>query len=182
MPNRSHAILLIGLISGVAGLLIFLSTGDPTEVHGLSRKEREPSTGHPTIGAELTDEALPSKSKPRSPTPKASKARTRALLETPIPGQVKFPEQTLPERVETLNQILAAAGISADEVRFEVHPSFEVGMQFVCHEMISTDSTPMQMLQYITGRTRMCFHTEAGVVYFYDCAGSPFGTSAVIPK
>ncbi len=182
MPAKSHAILLIGMACGLAGLFIFLGKGDPTEERRISRKEHDPNSGHPTAAAGLTDEALPSKSKPRSPTPKISKARTLALLETPIPGQVKFPEQTLPERVETLNQILATAGISADEVRIEVHPSFEVGRQFVCPELISTDSTPLQMLQYITGITRMCFHTEAGVVYFYDCARSPFGTSPLIPK
>jgi hypothetical protein len=182
MPNRSHAILFIGLISGLAGLFIFLSRVDPTEEHGLSRKEGDPSSGHPTAAAGLTDEALPSKSNPRSPPPKISKARTLALLETPIAGPVEFPAQALPERVETLNRILAAAGISADEARIEVHPSFAVGMQFVCPELILTDSTPKQMLQYITGSTRMCFHAEAGVVYFYDCAKTPFGASPVTPK
>ena len=182
MPAKFRAILLIGLVAGLIGLLNFLGKGEPIEERGISRKERDPNSGHPTTAAGLTAEALPSKSKPRSPTPKISKARTLALLETPIPGQVKFPEQTLPERVETLNQILATAGIRADEVRIEVHPSFEVGRQFVCPEMISTDSTPHQMLQYITGRTRMCLHAEAGVVYLYDCTKTPFGARPVIPN
>jgi len=182
MPTKIRAILVIGLVAALAGRFIFLRKGDPTEEHGLARKEFDPSTGHPTAAANPYEEAIPSKSRPRSPTQNITKARTLALLKTPIPGPVEFPEQTIPERVEALNRILAAAGISAEEVRIEVHPSFELGRQFVCPELILTDSTPKQMLQYITGRTRMCFHAEAGVVYFYDCARSPFRTSPVSPK
>jgi hypothetical protein len=182
MRRRARLTLAIGLLAALAGLLVFIHNEARPGVHKDSSDPPVTGPAHPSAATGITDDALPSKSTTRSPAPKVSKARTRALLQTPIPGSIEFPKQTIPERVEALNRILAAAGINPDEARIEVHPSFEVGRQFVCPELILTDSTPMQMLQYITGRTRMCFHTEAGVVYFYDCARSPFRTSPVTPK
>jgi hypothetical protein len=182
MRRRPRLTLAIGLLAALSGLLVFFHKEPRPGDHTVSTDQPVTGPAHPFSATGRTDEALPSKSQPRSPTPKISEARTRALLHTPIPGSIEFPEQTLPERVEALNRILAAAGINADEARIEVHPSFEVGMQYVCPELILSDSTPIQMLQYITGRTRMCLHTEAGVVYFYDCARSPFRTSPVTPR
>lgn len=182
MRRRARLTLAIGLLAALAGLFVLIRNDPPPGDHTVSNDQPVTGPAYPSAATGLPDEAFPSKSKSRSPTPKVSKARTRALLETPIPGPIEFPEQTIPERVEALNRILAAAGINTDEARIEVHPSFEVGRQFVCPELTLTDTTPMQMLQYITGRTRMCFHMEAGVVYFYDCARSPFGTSPVTRK
>lgn len=182
MRHRARLTLAIGLLAALAGLHVFFHKQPRPGDHTVSNDQPVTSPAHPSAATGIPAEALPSKSKARSPAPKVSKARTRALLETPISGTIEFPKQTIPERVEALNRILAAAGISADEARIEVHPSFEVGRQFICPELILTDSTPKQMLQYITGRTRMCFHMEAGVVYFYDCARSPFRTSPVTPK
>lgn len=182
MRRRARLTLAIGLLAALAGLLVFFHEPPRPGDRAATTGQPVTSPAHPSAATGLPDKALPSKSKACSPAPKVSKARTRALLETPIPGPIEFPKQTIPERVEAFNRILAAAGISSDEARIEVHPSFEVGRQFVCPELTLTDSTPMQMLQYITGRTRMCFHMEAGVVYFYDCARSPFRTSPVTPK
>ena len=123
MPAKFQAILLIGLVSGVAGLFIFLSNGDPTKEHGLSRTASDPNTGHPTELAEPTDESLPAKSKPRSPTPKISKARTLALLEPPIAGPVEFPEQTVLERIEAINEWIEESGIPREELRILVEPA-----------------------------------------------------------
>lgn len=175
MRRRARLTLAIGLLAALAGLFVFFHKQPRPGDHTVSNDQPVTSPAHPSAATGLPDEALPSKSKPRSPTPKVSKARTRALLHTPIFGSIEFPEQTLPERVEALNRILAAAGISSEEARIELHPSFEVGRQFVCPELILTDSTPIQILQYITGRTRICLHAEAGVVYSTTAPDRPSG-------
>lgn len=171
MPAKFRAILLLGLVTALAGLFIFLSNGDPPEERGISRKKHDPNSGHPTAAAGLTDEALPSKSKPRSPTPKISKARTLALLETPIPGQVEFPEHTLPERVAAINQWIRKAGIHDEQLRMAVEvrtAASPFGLNGVFERLALQDPTPATILKYTAGRTRLCFHIRAGVVEFVD--------------
>jgi len=171
MPAKFQAIPLIGLVSGLAGLFIFLSKGDPTEEHGLSRKERSPTTGHPTAAAGLTDEALPSKSKPRSPTPKISKARTLALLETPIPGPVEFPEQTLSQRVAAINRLLEQAGIPRDQLSMAVEAQTAETLfasNVVFESFTLQDPTPATILKHTAGRTRLYYRLRAGLVEFAD--------------
>lgn len=169
MPNRSHAILLIGLVAALAGLFIFLSKGDPTEVRTIPPKASDPTTGHPTAAAGLTDEALPSKSKPRSPTPKISKARTRALLETPIAGSVEFPEQTLSQRVAAINRLLEQAGIPSDQLSVAVEAR-TAEAPFASHGVFESlslqDPTPATILKYTAGSTRLCYRLRAGLVEF----------------
>jgi hypothetical protein len=174
MPTKIHAILVIGLVAALAGLFIFLSRSDPTEEHGLSRKELDPSTGHPTAAAKLFGEALPSKSQPRSPTQNITKVRTLALLKTPIPGPVEFPEQTLAERVAAINQWLEQAGLPHDQLRIAVEArSAPRNLNLLLKPFTVEDETPSTALKYTTGRTRLYFVVHAGIVEFTDVSLSP---------
>ena len=171
MPAKFRAILLIGLVAGLIGLLNFLGKGEPIEERGISRKERDPNSGHPTAAAGLTDEALPSKSKTRSPTQKISKARTLAILETTIPGTVEFPEQTLSQRVAAINRLLEQAGIPSDQLSVAVEAR-TAEAPFASHGVFESlslqDPTPATILKYTAGRTRLCYRLSAGLVEFAD--------------
>lgn len=170
MPAKSRAILLIGLVAALAGLFIFFSKGDPTEEHGLSQKEHDFNSGHPTTAAEPTDEALPSKSIAHPPTPKISKARTLALLETPIPGPVEFPEQTVLERIEAINVWLEESGIPSEELHIILEPRSSehllvTGM--ICADFRASDFPPSVILLDMFGRSKLRHRVFAGVVEFH---------------
>jgi hypothetical protein len=169
MPSRSRAILVLGLFSVLAGLFIFLDKGDPTGERGIPPKARDPNTGHPTPAADSTDETLPPKSKPRSPTSKISKARTLALLQTPIPGPVEFPEQTLAERVSAINQWLEQAGIARDQLRIAVEArTAPRNLNLLLERFAVEDETPSTVLKYTAGSTRLYFLVYAGTVEFAE--------------
>jgi hypothetical protein len=174
MPTKIRAILVIGLVAALAGRFIFLRKGDPTEEHGLAQKEFDPSIGHPTAAANPYEEAIPSKSRPRSPTQNITKARTLALLKTPIPGPVEFPEQTLAERVAAINQWLQQAGLSHDQLRVAVEArSAPRNLNLLLEPFAVEDETPSTVLRYTTGRTRLYFVVHAGIVEFTDVAFAP---------
>lgn len=162
---ESRAILLGGLVSGVAGMFTYLGKGDPTKEHGISRNERDP-----TAAADPTDETLASS----SPTSKISKARTLALLETPIPGPVEFPEQTLAERVTDINQWLEAAGVPGDQLRVAVEArTAPRNLNLLLEQFEVEDETPSTVLKYTAGRTRLYFLVYAGTVEFAEVNLAP---------
>ncbi len=171
MPAKLPAALLIGLVAALAGLFIFLSTNDPTEERTISRKERDPNTGHQTAAAKSDEEALPSKSKPRSPRPKISKARTLALLETPIPGPVEFPEQTVLERIDAINVWLEKSGIPRDELRMFVEPASAGRLrerELHCKDFSATNLHPRLLLGELFGRSAVRYRVvEGGVEIHY---------------
>jgi hypothetical protein len=176
MPAKSRSILLIGLVASLAGLFIFLlSQRNPTEEHGIWRKEPDPNAGHPTDTAEPTDdEALSSKSKPRSPTPEVSKAKTLALLKTPIPGPVEFPEQTLAERVTAINQWLERAGVPGHQLRVAVEArSAPRNLNLLLEPFAVEDETPSTVLKYTAGSTRLYFIVHAGLAEFAEVSLPP---------
>jgi hypothetical protein len=167
MPAKSRAILLIGLVAALAGLFIFLRTNDPTEEQTIPPKASDPRTGQSTATANPDDEALPSKSKARSPTPEVSNAKTLALLQTPIPGPVEFPEQKVLERIEAINEWLEKSGIPREEFHIIVEPRSAERLRekdLHCRDFSATNLHPRLLLAELFGRTALRYRVVNGGV------------------
>lgn len=149
MRPGARLTLAVGLLAALAGLFVFFHNeprpGDRTD------STDQPMTGpaHPSAATGLTDESLPSKSKPRAPTPKISKARTLSLLETPIPDPVEFPEQTVLERIESINVWLEKSGIPREVLRISVEPASAQRLrvkELHCRDFSATHLSPRLLL------------------------------------
>jgi hypothetical protein len=170
MPPQPRALLFIFAIAAITGLLVFSNSAPRPQSRPDTQKEPVPSSSHPAA-TESFENGLPSKSRHRPAAPKISKARTRALLETPIPGTFEFPEQTLSQRVAAINRLLERAGIPSDQLSVAVEAR-TAEAPFASHGVFESlslqDPTPATILKYTAGRTRLCYRLSAGLVEFAD--------------
>ncbi len=149
MRPGARLTLAIGLLAALAALLVLFPNRPRPGDRADSTDQPVTGPAHTTTATGLTDEALPSKSKPRSPTPRISKARTLALLETPIPGPVEFPEQTVLERIDAINVWLEESGIPREELRISVEPASAQRLrvrELHCRDFSATHLSPRLLL------------------------------------
>jgi hypothetical protein len=168
MPAKPRTIYLL-VFAAMCGLFVFLSTGDRTGEQKALRKHDAPATAHSPSHSAPSGGALPLTFDQRTPTPEISKARTLALLETPIPGPVEFPAQTLAERVTAINQWLAQAGIPRDQLHVAVEArTAPRNLNLLLERFTVEDETPSTVLKYTVGSTRLYFLARAGFAEFAD--------------
>lgn len=170
MRHRARLTLAIGLLAALAGLLVLFPNKPRPGDHTVSNGQLVTGPAHPTAATGLTDEALPSKSKSRSPTLKISKARTLALLETPIPGPVGFPEQTVLERIDAINVWLEKSGVPREELHIVVEPRSSehlLATGMICADFSASDFPPSVILLDMFGRSKLRHRVFAGLVEFH---------------
>ena len=167
MRHRARLTLAIGLLAALAGLLVFFHKEPRPGDHTVSNDQPVTGPAHPSAATGIPNEALPSKSKPRSPTPKVSKARTLALLETPIPGMVEFPEQTVLERIDAINVWLEKSGVPREELRISVEPASAKRLkenELHCKDFSAQDLHPRWLLAELFGRSAVRYRIVNGGV------------------
>lgn len=166
MPPQPRAALLLVPVAALAGLLVYFRYNPKPQHHSGDLTPAHQSASPTIPPPEPTAEALPSKTKPRLPSPLVTKARTKVILETRIPGPVEFPEQTLAERVTAINQWLEQAGVPRDLLRVAVEARTAArsgNLKCVLESFAVEDETPKTVLRYTTGPTRFYFVVHAGL-------------------
>lgn len=169
MIRRAGAVPLTLLVAAMAGLLFYWRSSDADDTSPDDSKSGIRAAKDPSTSEDHSVEALPSKSGPRSPSAVASKSGTQALLETPIPGFVEFPEQTLAERVAAINRWLEKAGVPHEQLLIAVESSTAAVPEssgLLLESFTVENAPPAKVLQYTTGRTKLYFIVHAGIVEF----------------
>lgn len=149
MRPGARLTLALGLLAALAGLFVFTHNEPRREDRADSTDQPVTGPTHPNAATGLSAGASPSKSRPRSATPKMTKARTLALLETPIPGPVEFPEQTVLERIEAINVWLEESGVPREELCIFFEPASAqllIVKELHCRDFSATHLSPRLLL------------------------------------
>lgn len=106
MPTRSRALLLLGLVAALIGLVLFLNRQNPSDGTDDSLSKQGAATDNTTSEPATHGISAQTKTRLRSPKEEPDFGKTLATLRTVIPGLTEFPEQTLGDRIRDTNALL----------------------------------------------------------------------------
>jgi hypothetical protein len=170
MPTRSRALLLIGLVAALIGIMLFLNRPNPS---GVSQDFLSPQGGT-TTHAQLEQATKESpRIRKRDEDKSIAVDEMIAALNSPLPGLTKFPEQTLQERILATNASLKRAGsfvrLGVDE---KMYPS-QILLETTLPAFSQEKATPNDIIRHaqLTLKQHHFLDLDRGRVLFQEGSG-----------
>ena len=170
MPTRSRALLLLGLVAALVGIVIFFNGPNPSGPSHDSPSHQGGATTH--THSEPATHGSP-RTRERDKDKSIAVDEMIAALNSPLPGLTKFPEQTLQERILATNASLKRAG---SFVRFgideKMHPS-QILLETTLPAFSQEKATPNDIIRHAQ-RTLKQHHfldLDRGRVLFQEGSG-----------
>lgn len=170
MPTRSGALLLIGLVAALIGIMLFLNRPNTSAASHDSLSHQSGTTTH-TNSEPATHGS--SRTRERDKDESIAVDEMIAALNSPLPGVTRYPEQTLQERILATNAALKRAG---SFVRFGVdekmHPS-QILLERTLPAFSQENATPNDILRHAQGTLKQhdLLDLDRGRILFQEGSG-----------
>lgn len=171
MPTRSLALLLLGLVAALIGVVLFLTRQNPSETSDDSLSPQSGATTHASSEPATHENTARSKTRLRLPQEEPDFGATFENLQVIIPGLTEFPEQTLQERILATNALLKKQGIA---LRFDVdeilYPSNHL-LELKVPAFSRKNARPLDILKHDVSAMDKHYFISGDKVLYQDASG-----------